>query len=73
MRCAPIYYPIAGGGLDALLQQQSFHSRATQLAVLAIFLIVVLLSAAFAIAAIRSFVKPTNVAVELARDWLKET
>ncbi len=58
---------IAIDGLDALLQQQSFHLRAVQLAVLAVLLVIVLLSAAFAIAVIRSVVKPVALAVEFAR------
>jgi methyl-accepting chemotaxis protein len=58
---------IAVDGLDALLQQQSFHLRTIQLAVLAVLLIIVLLSAAFAIAVIRSVVKPIDLAVEFAR------
>jgi methyl-accepting chemotaxis protein len=58
---------IAVDGLDALLQQQSFHLRAIQLTVLAILLIIVLLSAALAMAMIRSVVKPIDLAVQFAR------
>jgi len=58
---------IAIDGLDALLQQQSFHMHAIQLSVLAILLVIVLLSAAFAVAVIRSVVKPIDLAVEFAR------
>jgi methyl-accepting chemotaxis protein len=58
---------IAVDGLEALLQQQSSHFRTIQLAVLAALLTIVLLSAAFAVAVIRSVVKPIGLAVEFAR------
>ncbi|WP_413194057.1 methyl-accepting chemotaxis protein [Pararobbsia alpina] len=58
---------IAVDGLDVQLRQQRSHLRAMQLTVLATLLVVVLLSAAFAMAVIRSVVRPIDQAVEFAR------
>jgi methyl-accepting chemotaxis protein len=57
---------VAVDGLDALLKQQAMHLRTIQVAVLAVLLIIVVASAVFAVAVVRSVVNPIDRAVQVA-------